>query len=521
MPLARFVFVAGQWEKPEIISSRASSAHQVRILNEGLWSDKGAWTPGTKVMPSRRTLPDLRIFSRRSIVIPSTFQTQLPIRPSSTCITPPARLHLRNILPTSPGGMPTPPPPPRRPYPWLWHCHSCDTVYQLACTRRCLVCGHEYCVSADPPKVKRGKKRRRSSAMCTSEFDYLGWAEWGAWRRKVLGLEVMGPEGEMIRERAFVNNKHNCELDCDFPSECHHVRHRVKTEGSQSTFQSTYMETVEEEPEYTSTAAEEPLRYGDELPLVETVEMEEEEEGEDEDNGGEKGEEEVKEEERNLPDSPTIPKSPLSQSSFLWDDSDEEEKEKEKEKEKQVAGKENTERKEKKRKTKSRRKSKESGSTDSSVQENSNSPAVDTKGMDPEELRRLLEEDKGMMPLELLPSDVSNQQQESERCEHGRPKHGKKLTVRNPSDADKCEDSDSSDSGSDGNSSPSSPPPSSASSLDGEWVPASDQKTPAEDGDLIIDQELEDELAREMEEMINATTSTLQNYLAWRATPRD
>ncbi|KAI0133374.1 hypothetical protein F4776DRAFT_132683 [Hypoxylon sp. NC0597] len=457
-------------------------------------------------MPSSRALPDLRVFSRRSIVTPSTLPEQLPIRISSAPITPPARLHLRNILPTSPGGMPTPPPPPPLPCSLIWECHSCETVYRLGCTRRCLVCDHEFCVTAALPKSGRGKKRRRSE-MCKSEFDYKGWAEWGAWRRKVLGLEVVGPAGDKIRERAFVTKTHNCETDCDFPSECRYVRHTVHNEM----FQTRYMETLVEEPVYPPVVGDELLRHDDGLPLVETMDMEEEEEEEKEEEKEEEGEEEGEEkeedeEEINLPDSPTLPKSPLSQTSFLWNDSDEEKTEKKKQ--------ENAKRKDKKCKTKSKRKNGESsGTKSSSRQENAKSPAVDAEGMDPEELYRLLEEDKSMMPLEMIQPDNSSRQQESRRCRQGRVKHGKRLIVRNLTYADRCEDwDDTTDSDTDDSSPPFSPPPSSASSLDGgEWVPASGQTTPAKDGDYIIDRKLEEELERELEAMIRADKSFLRD----------
>ena len=65
--------------------------------------------------------------------------------------------------------------PPASPYPWLWRCHSCYTIYRLACTRRCLLCSHTFCTGAPGGRKSRGP--------CKAEFDYSGWAAWGAWRR--------------------------------------------------------------------------------------------------------------------------------------------------------------------------------------------------------------------------------------------------------------------------------------------------------------------------------------------------
>ncbi|KAI1135793.1 hypothetical protein F5Y05DRAFT_393293 [Hypoxylon sp. FL0543] len=437
-------------------------------------------------MPSRRALPTLSIFSRRSIAASPTSSPPSPIR-SSIPITPPARLHLRNILPSSPDGMPTPPPPPRQPYAWLWQCHSCNTVYRIGCTRRCLVCSHEYCVSADPPKARRGKKRRRGSGMCASEFDYNGWAEWGAWRRKVLGLEVLGRAGEKQRERAFANRTHNCIMDCDYPSECHHERYRLHTEAVER----RYLETLEEEPESPSMVASVPLSPDDELPLDETLEI------------AEAKEENDRQDSPTLPKSPTSPKSPLSQTSFLWDDSDENEDEK-------TWG-EDTERKEKKRKTKCQQKIQQLTGIEFSGLEKASSPADDADGMDPEELCRFLEEDEGMMPLEIVHSNTS-QRSKSRRCKREQPTHARKLTVRNLADEDDCEDWDEwSDSDSDDGSSLSSARPSSASSLDGEWVSASDQTTTFEDSDETVDKKTEEKLERELEAMVKAGTSFLQD----------
>lgn len=74
-------------------------------------------------------------------------------------------------------------PPPPTPYPWLWQCHRCYTVYQLGCTRRCLECSHELCTEMRPEKPSRLHPRKKDKTTCKSEFDYIAWAAWGAFRR--------------------------------------------------------------------------------------------------------------------------------------------------------------------------------------------------------------------------------------------------------------------------------------------------------------------------------------------------
>ncbi|KAI1214347.1 uncharacterized protein F4807DRAFT_122918 [Annulohypoxylon truncatum] len=430
-------------------------------------------------MPSRRGLPTLSIFSRHSAP-PSTSPPQPSPRQSSLPpLTPPARLHLRNLLPTSPEGMPTPPLPPRQPYAWLWQCHSCNTVYRIGCTRRCLVCSHEYCVSAGPPKVTRGKKRRRNSGMCASEFDYSGWAEWGAWRRKVLGLEVGGRVGQRQREQAFCDRTHSCAVDCDYPSECHHERYRLHTEALERRMHEESEEL--EEPHSPSFDTSRTLSTDDRLSLNEAVELRERQDD---------GEEQK---------SPTSPKSPLSQTSFFWDEPEPKEKE-------EKAWWVDSERKEKKRKTKSQQKIEQLTGLGIIPEETSG-------GMDPEELRDLIEEDKEMMPLEVV-DDTSSRRCKSRLSCREHPKHRRKMVVRNPTDADKWEDwEDSSDSESDGSSLLSSP--SSCSSLDGEWLSANETASASEinskESRGRSEDELETEVGRELDALVKAGKSFLRD----------
>ncbi|KAI2622594.1 hypothetical protein GGS21DRAFT_494383 [Xylaria nigripes] len=186
-------------------------------------------------MPSRISLPQFSTSSSRPYTPRSKSEPQMPTSHSrkssmdSSPTSPPARLHLRNILPASPEEPAFMPPPPSMPKAWVWQCHLCLTVYRLGCTRRCLDCAHTYCMSANTPtnKTTRGKKRRRPAGLCAAMFDYAGWEQWGAWRRKVLGLESTGRCDPKVRDCAFAKNKHNCFIDCDSPSQCFQRRYEL------------------------------------------------------------------------------------------------------------------------------------------------------------------------------------------------------------------------------------------------------------------------------------------------------
>ncbi|KAI1269777.1 hypothetical protein F5Y18DRAFT_109701 [Xylariaceae sp. FL1019] len=193
-------------------------------------------------MPSRISLPKLSLFSARNTPA-AIFTPSSPTKKSciSPPLTPPARLHLRNILPASPLEPFIMPPPPRTPGPWLWQCHHCRTIYRLGCTRRCLQCSHTFCVGQanKPNNLNPGKKRRRDREMCPAEFDFPGWEQWGSWRRKVLGRSI----SEEARDRAFVKRTHNCERDCDFPNHCIERRMEIARQERMA------IETIVEEEE--------------------------------------------------------------------------------------------------------------------------------------------------------------------------------------------------------------------------------------------------------------------------------
>ena len=111
------------------------------------------------------------------------------------------------------------PSPPSKPLAWVWQCHICRSRYPLAVTRRCLNDGHYYC-SGDTGATQRNVKRRKANKSCTSEFDYVGWKAWEAWRRNSMALKAFAAgkeDGPILR---------GCQ-GCSFPSQCRY-EHRPK-----------------------------------------------------------------------------------------------------------------------------------------------------------------------------------------------------------------------------------------------------------------------------------------------------
>ncbi|KAK4159729.1 hypothetical protein QBC43DRAFT_182384, partial [Cladorrhinum sp. PSN259] len=198
------------------------------------------------------------------------------------------------------------PPPPT--YPWSWRCHKCRNVYRLSATRRCLECGHTFCIkiqggdgSSLPKNNTRGRVTKRSSKRdhrtCSAEFDYLGWQAWGTYRRikisssplntetyatfhptpyKGASYSPLSPatgsqsrsqplsetfytwdpipkreakEVSFSKERLFVSGRYDCSIHCDYPSECRHSVYKAWAEGrARRNGDSGELEMIREEP---------------------------------------------------------------------------------------------------------------------------------------------------------------------------------------------------------------------------------------------------------------------------------
>ncbi|KAF4869912.1 hypothetical protein CGCSCA1_v010910 [Colletotrichum siamense] len=171
-------------------------------------------------MQARTTLPDGSILQRDSTAIsPSSSQDSINTARSSS-------------------SSPLPPPPPT-PQAWIWRCHICNATFRLSCTRRCLHCGHVMCTTPPPPPTSSSSsssssRHRSRPGPCAMEFDYERWAAWGDWRRlrraaeeeDTLRQETKPPWGEREaqRKRRLYDRVGSCRDDCDYPSECHHLR---------------------------------------------------------------------------------------------------------------------------------------------------------------------------------------------------------------------------------------------------------------------------------------------------------
>lgn len=134
-------------------------------------------------------------FHQQSTISPPLSPLVSPFTTISTTAPPAAALPSPSTFPTSA--------PPAAPLPWVWQCHVCKARWPLGATRRCLIDGHYYC--SGQPQTRKGKPKAKGKRGrgCSSEFDYIGWKDWGRWRRAARGRELEG-----------------CGETCDFPSHC-------------------------------------------------------------------------------------------------------------------------------------------------------------------------------------------------------------------------------------------------------------------------------------------------------------
>ncbi|CZR53537.1 uncharacterized protein PAC_03416 [Phialocephala subalpina] len=110
--------------------------------------------------PWRIPLPPTRLnnTSESPLSPASPLSPTPPISPQSTSprspntqLTPPLRLHLRTIIPSPPLPKEYLKTAPPAPYPWIWRCHLCCSIYRLGVTRHCLEDGHLFCSLPSPP----------------------------------------------------------------------------------------------------------------------------------------------------------------------------------------------------------------------------------------------------------------------------------------------------------------------------------------------------------------------------------
>ncbi|KAH8719482.1 hypothetical protein GQ44DRAFT_729788 [Phaeosphaeriaceae sp. PMI808] len=142
-------------------------------------------------------------------ISPTPFQpTLLSIPPSP--FTP--RTPLTPLLPSKPPTLTYPPSkssaPSFSPLAWRWRCHQCHRQYNLSVTQRCLEDGHTFCSGSTEVKAWRAPVQQRKAKRykaCSSKFDFQSWKTWGRWRRS---------------EHTIDENKKNCWMRCDYPSQC-------------------------------------------------------------------------------------------------------------------------------------------------------------------------------------------------------------------------------------------------------------------------------------------------------------
>ncbi|KAF3805464.1 hypothetical protein GCG54_00002809 [Colletotrichum gloeosporioides] len=95
------------------------------------------------------------------------------------------------------------------------------------------------CTTPPPPQPSSNSSSRRRSRAgpCAMEFDYERWAAWGDWRRLCRTAEEdtlrqeTNPswgERESQRKTRLYDRVGSCRDDCDYPSECHHLRSEMR-----------------------------------------------------------------------------------------------------------------------------------------------------------------------------------------------------------------------------------------------------------------------------------------------------
>ncbi|GKU11596.1 unnamed protein product [Fusarium langsethiae] len=154
-------------------------------------------------------------------------------------------------------------PPPGKPASWTWQCRYCNSTWKLAVTRRCLLCTKTKTVGGSKmigrSRTSPGRRQRSIKKHCgtrpAENHDYSYWITHNDWRRfrtaykadpedwrrqnkhdlsplrgekrRVMKAHIETRRRTEITQQRLermMNNTHNCEIECDYPSQCHTER---------------------------------------------------------------------------------------------------------------------------------------------------------------------------------------------------------------------------------------------------------------------------------------------------------
>ncbi|KAH7179517.1 uncharacterized protein B0J16DRAFT_387347 [Fusarium flagelliforme] len=157
-------------------------------------------------------------------------------------------------------------PPAAKTPSWFWKCRLCRSQWKLAVTRRCLKCAKTKTVggskmiglSRSDTWIREDRLDKNRTSRRARKHDYDYWTVHNDWRRfrsvykadpeawkrhtdselfKLKGKErrVMKVQieksrrTEMTQQRLerMLKNTHNCDIDCDYPSQCHSERYEA------------------------------------------------------------------------------------------------------------------------------------------------------------------------------------------------------------------------------------------------------------------------------------------------------
>ncbi|KAM0351560.1 hypothetical protein ACHAPU_002568 [Fusarium lateritium] len=180
----------------------------------------------------------------------------MPIFTTTILTNPPPNMLNRNCIPPQN-------PPPGKPASWKWTCVRCKVSYKLAVTRRCLQCNSTRLfrdvkfigASISKSYTRRRRLRKLGLTPPADNHDYDFWSVHNDWRRfrsiyntdpdawnrrtmrdlagsssaarRAKKVEIETTRRSEITHDRFarmLNYTHSCEVDCDYPSQCHTER---------------------------------------------------------------------------------------------------------------------------------------------------------------------------------------------------------------------------------------------------------------------------------------------------------